>query len=100
MKEKGASTKDVAKMLLDAGLHAPTVYFPLLVDEALMIEPCENETKEELDAYIARMIEITKASEEELHAAPVNSKVGRVDEVKAARDMVLCWRASGHCEGK
>ncbi|MCX7847303.1 MAG: aminomethyl-transferring glycine dehydrogenase subunit GcvPB [bacterium] len=88
----GVRALDIAKALLDRGFHAPTVYFPLIVHEALMIEPTETESKETLDAFIAAMEEIAELAETEparLHAAPVTTPVGRLDEAAAAREMIL-----------
>ncbi len=85
---KGVHALDVAKALIDRGFHPPTVYFPLIVQEALMIEPTETESKETLDAFIDAMIEIAQLADTDpdaLHAAPVTTPVGRVDEVEAAR---------------
>ncbi|MCL2000465.1 MAG: aminomethyl-transferring glycine dehydrogenase subunit GcvPB [Planctomycetes bacterium] len=79
---------DIAKRLIDLGFHPPTVYFPLVVDGALMIEPTETESKEELDAFIAAMLQIAEEAEktpELLWAAPTRTKAGRLDEVAAAR---------------
>jgi len=88
----GVSAMDVAKALIDAGFHPPTVYFPLVVKEALMIEPTETESRENLDAFIAALARIAELAEEDpeaLHAAPVTTPVGRLDEVTAARKPVL-----------
>lgn len=93
-KAKGVHTIDIAKRLLDYGFHPPTVYFPLIVDEALMTEPTETESKETLDAYIEAMKEIAKEADENpeiLHTAPHNTPVRRLDEVMAARKPVLRW---------
>ena len=93
-KEKGVKTLDIAKRLLDYGFHPPTVYFPLVVDEALMTEPTETESKATLDAYIDTMKEIAREAEENpeiLHTAPHNTPVRRLDEVKAAREPDLRW---------
>ena len=82
------SASHIAKRLIDLGFHPPTVYFPLIVDGALMIEPTETESKEELDAFIAAMLQIAREAEKEpelLLAAPVRTKAGRLDEVAAAR---------------
>jgi glycine dehydrogenase subunit 2 len=87
---KGVKALDIAKALLDYGFHAPTVYFPLTVKESLMIEPTETESKETLDAFCDAMLEIAKTSEthpEALHGAPVTTPVGRLDEVRAARQL-------------
>ena len=91
-KESGVSTLDIAKKLLDFGYHPPTIYFPLIVKEAMMIEPTETESKETLDAFIAVMIQIAKEAKENpeaFHNAPTATMVGRLDEGKAARDTIL-----------
>ncbi len=88
--ENGVHALDVAKGLIDAGYHPPTMYFPLIVKEALMIEPTECESKETLDGFINAMIEIAKKAETEpetLKAAPISAPVGRLDETKAAREL-------------
>ncbi len=90
--EKGVKTLDIAKRLLDYGLHAPTVYFPLIVHEALMIEPTETESREELDRFVDAMIAIAREVEQKPHLvtdAPVNTPVLRLDEVKAVKDLCL-----------
>jgi len=87
-------TIDVAKRLLDLGFHAPTIYFPLLVPEAIMIEPTETESKETLDAFADAMIEIYNEAlkdPQSLHAAPRSCPVKRIDEVSAAREPNLRW---------
>jgi glycine dehydrogenase subunit 2 len=92
--EYGVHTNDIAKALLDLGFHAPTVYFPLIVREAMMIEPTETESKETLDAFIEAMIEIAQLAEtspEKLQTAPHNTVVGRLDDVTAARRPILRW---------
>ncbi len=84
---------DISKRLMDYGFHPPTNYFPLIVHEALMIEPTETESKETLDAFASAMQAIAKEARENpdiLHKAPHNTPVRRCDEVKAARDLVLC----------
>ena len=89
-KEKGVKTLDIAKRLLDYGLHAPTVYFPLIVHEALMVEPTETESKESLDAFIDAMIAINREVDENpdlLHKAPTTTPVSRLDEGLAARNL-------------
>ncbi|MGE5592339.1 MAG: aminomethyl-transferring glycine dehydrogenase subunit GcvPB [Betaproteobacteria bacterium] len=91
----GVHTGDIAKMLLDYGFHAPTVYFPLIVKEAIMVEPTETESKDTLDAFAAAMMEIARLAEanpEVLHSAPHKMVVGRLDDVTAARRPVLRWR--------
>jgi glycine dehydrogenase subunit 2 len=92
LKERGLRTHDLAKRLLDYGLHAPTIYFPLLVDEALMIEPTETETKRTLDEFADAIEAILKEEGELIRNAPYNTSVGRVDEVLAARNPILSWR--------
>lgn len=86
----GVHAMDIAKALMDYGFHPPTVYFPLIVKEAMMIEPTETESKETLDAFAKAMLEIARIAEENpdsLHAAPRTTPVRRPDEVKAAKDM-------------
>jgi glycine dehydrogenase subunit 2 len=89
----GVRTFDVAKALLDYGFHAPTVYFPMIVREALMVEPTETESKETLDAFADALLEIAeraKAGEaESLRSAPHNLPVSRLDEARAARQLKL-----------
>jgi len=85
---------DIAKRLIDYGYHPPTIYFPLVVDGALMIEPTETESRQTLDQFIEAMIAIAEESEyspDFLHSAPMKSKITRVDEVSAARNPVLRW---------
>ncbi len=92
--EKGVHALDVAKALIERGLHAPTIYFPLVVKEALMIEPTETESKEQMDELIDAMLEIAELAEQDpaqFPAMPRNTPVGRLDEVKAAKDM--CFKA-------
>lgn len=89
------SAMDVAKALLDYGIHPPTMYFPLIVHEALMIEPTETESRETLDEVIAVFREIYEKAQknpEEMHEAPVGTYVRRLDEVRAARKPVLRYR--------
>jgi len=93
-KEKGIRTLDMAKRLLDFGYHPPTVYFPLIVEEAMMIEPTETESKETLDAFIAAMEQIAREAEDNpeiLHDAPHSTPVRRLDETKAARHPNIRW---------
>ncbi len=92
----GVTTTDIAKRLLDYGFYAPTVYFPLIVSEAIMIEPTETETRETLDLYAQALIEIARAAEEDpdlVREAPHNTPVRRPDEVRAAKSPDLRWRA-------
>ena len=94
-RDKGVKTSDIAKRLLDFGLHAPTVYFPLIVPEALMIEPTETESQESLDEFKEAMIQIAKEVDENpelVKSAPQNTPVTRLDEVKAARELNVRWR--------
>jgi glycine dehydrogenase subunit 2 len=91
-KKHGVRTLDIAKRLLDFGFHAPTVYFPLIVPEALMIEPTETESKETLDRFVAIMKQIAREAEEDpelLKTAPHCTPVRRLDEVTANRHPVL-----------
>ena len=92
LKQYGVQVLDVAKGLIDRGFHPPTIYFPLNVPEAVMIEPTETEDKDTLDRFVAVMaelLELAAADAEALHAAPITTPVGRLDEVKAAKDMRL-----------
>lgn len=93
-KSTEVSTLEVAKRLIDYGFHPPTVYFPLIVDSALMIEPTETESKETMDSFIEAMEAIAKEAKENpelFKTAPHNSPVRRIDEVRAARNPVLKW---------
>jgi len=88
--EKGVHALDIAKGLIDRGYHPPTIYFPLIVPEAMMIEPTETESKQTMDEFIATMIEIAGVAESDpdsLHAAPVTRPVTRLDETQAARQV-------------
>ncbi len=90
----GINTMDIAKRLMDFDFHPPTVYFPLIVAEALMVEPTETESKETLDAFadtLIRIAEEARTDPELLKTAPHHAPVKRLDEVKAAKDMVLCY---------
>jgi glycine dehydrogenase subunit 2 len=94
-KETGVTATDLAKRLLDYGFHAPTIYFPLLVPECLLIEPTETESKETLDAFVDAMAAIlkeAKTSPDQVKGAPYTTPVSRLDEVKAARQPDLAWR--------
>ncbi|MCX7781695.1 MAG: aminomethyl-transferring glycine dehydrogenase subunit GcvPB [Negativicutes bacterium] len=96
-KPHGVRTLDIAKRLLDHGYHPPTIYFPLIVEEALMIEPTETESKETLDGFIATMLTIAKEAEEQpemVKSAPHSTVVGRLDEATAARKPVVRWKKS------
>jgi glycine dehydrogenase subunit 2 len=95
LKKYGVRTLDVAKRMLDYGVHAPTIYFPLIVEEALMIEPTETESKENMDHLADIMIKIAQEAEKDpelLKTAPHNTAVKRIDEVEAARNPVLTWK--------
>ncbi len=92
LRERGVRTLDLAKRLLDEGVHAPTVYFPSLVEESLMVEAPETESKRDLDAFVEAFLRALHDSPEHLREAPVNLSVGRVDEVRAARALLLSWR--------
>jgi glycine dehydrogenase subunit 2 len=90
---------DVAKRLIDYGFHPPTIYFPLIVEEALMIEPTETESRESVERLAAALIAIAREAAENpglLHAAPVTSPIGRLDEAAAARKPDLRWRPHGN----
>ncbi len=91
-KETGVSALDIAKGLIDRGIHPPTMYFPLIVHEALMVEPTETESKQTMDEVVAVLKELARLAHEDpeaLHAAPVHTPVRRLDEVQAARTPVL-----------
>jgi len=94
-RETGVAAMDVAKALLDRGFHAPTMYFPLTVDEALMIEPTETESRETVEALAAALIEIAEVAHsdpEEIQDAPHLTPVSRPDEAQAARNPILTWQ--------
>lgn len=95
LKEHGIRALDIAKALIDKGFHPPTVYFPLTVPEAMMIEPTETETRETLDEFAAALVEIAqeaRANPESLHQSPRRAFSRRLDEVKAAREPRLRWK--------
>jgi glycine dehydrogenase subunit 2 len=86
---------DISKRLMDYGFHPPTNYFPLIVREALMIEPTETESKETLDDFVYALKEIAREAREDpelLRVAPHTAPVSRLDEVRAAKQLVLCCR--------
>jgi glycine dehydrogenase subunit 2 len=93
--EKGIAAMDLAKRLLDYGFHAPTVYFPLIVREAIMIEPTETESKAALDAFAETICRIVAEPAEVLHDAPSTTPISRPDEVQASRQPMLRWRSGG-----
>jgi glycine dehydrogenase subunit 2 len=93
--KNGVHALDIAKYLIDRGYHPPTIYFPLIVKEALMIEPTETESKESLDAFIETMIKIARLADEDpvqVTQAPLEMPIKRLDEVRAARMPDLCWK--------
>jgi glycine dehydrogenase subunit 2 len=95
LREHGIRTLDVAKRLLDYGMHAPTIYFPLIVPEALMIEPTETESRESLDGFIAAMKQIAdeaRTNPDVLRQAPVTTPVRRLDEARASRELDVNWQ--------
>jgi glycine dehydrogenase subunit 2 len=94
-KDLGVKTLDIAKRLLDFGFHAPTVYFPLIVSEALMIEPTESESRETMDRFIAAMKQIAREAKQDpavLKSAPRTTPVRRLDEVKAVKELTIRWK--------
>ena len=91
-KDRGVTAMDVAKRLLDFGYHAPTVYFPLTVPEAMMIEPTETESKETLDNFAQALFRITEEPADLLRDAPHSTLISRPDEVQAARKPILRWQ--------
>jgi glycine dehydrogenase subunit 2 len=96
-REKGVRALDVAKRLLDYGAHAPTIYFPLIVKEALMIEPTETESKASLDHFVEAMRAIARECDSDpdsVRSAPATTPVGRLDEARAARALDVCWENS------
>ncbi len=101
-KAKGVRTLDVAKRLIDFDIHPPTIYFPLIVDEAIMVEPTETESRQTLDRFAEVMRQIAREAEEDpevVLSAPHHQVVGRLDEVTAARKPILRWsRVTGTAE--
>jgi glycine dehydrogenase subunit 2 len=97
LNQHGIKALDVAKGLLERGYYAPTIYFPLIVPEAVMVEPTETESKATLDAFadtVREVAELARTDPQRLHAEPVSLPVGRLDEVAAARRPVLRWKAA------
>ncbi len=90
-RDRGVRAMDIGKRLIDHNIHAPTVYFPLIVPEALMIEPTETESRETLEAFAKVLLDIAKEDPQVLHDAPVNTPISRPDEVKAAKSPILKW---------
>lgn len=99
-KRTGITAGDLGKRLLDYGLHAPTVYFPLLVPEAIMFEPTESATKDELDRFIAAVKSIAAEDRELVHAAPHTTPVRRLDEATAAKKLVVRWHTLSRLEAE
>ena len=87
----GKITSDIAKYIIDHGVHAPTIYFPLIVPEAMMIEPTEDAGKSDMDYFCLLIEEALKKSNEELHELPMNLPISRADDVKAAKNLKLHW---------
>ena len=88
------SNVDIAKRIIDYGFHPPTMSFPLIVHGALMMEPTESASKQELDEYVEALLQIAREAEESpqlLREAPHNAYLRRVDEVGAARQLCMCW---------
>ena len=96
-KDTGTRAMDIVKALMDEGFHAPTVYFPLIVEEALMIEPTETQSLQTMDAIADALLSIAETAgtdPESLHAAPVRTPVGRPDEAAAARHLRVSWKGT------
>jgi glycine dehydrogenase subunit 2 len=93
-REYGVKTLDMAKRMLDYGIHAPTIYFPLIVREAMMIEPTESESKDSLDHFVEVMKKIAEEARENpelLKSAPHSTYIGRLDELKANKELNLVY---------
>jgi glycine dehydrogenase subunit 2 len=88
---KGKKALDIAKGLIDHGFHPPTIYFPLVVKEAMLIEPTETESKETLDDFVGAMLELAESASEELEEAPTHATTRRLDEARAARRLKARW---------
>jgi glycine dehydrogenase subunit 2 len=88
---KGKKALDIAKGLIDHGFHPPTIYFPLVVKEAMLIEPTETESKETLDDFVGAMLELAESDPEELEEAPKEAPTRRLDEARAARQLKARW---------
>jgi glycine dehydrogenase subunit 2 len=101
VEETGVRALNVSKKLLDYGLHAPTTYFPLIVPEALMIEPTESEPLESIDEFIDAMKEISRLAyenPEEVLSAPHNTTIGKLNEAKAAHPKTICLSWKSYCQ--
>jgi len=92
LSKKGVRALDVGKRILDYGLHPPTIYFPLIVKEALMIEPTESESKKTLDIYIETLLKIAQEDPTLIKSAPHNTVVQRIDEIAAVKNPILTWK--------
>jgi glycine dehydrogenase subunit 2 len=93
--ETGVTTLDIAKRLIDYGYHPPTIYFPLIVHGAIMIEPTETESLEELDRFVEAMLAIEREARENperVRSAPQRTRHARLDETRAARRPILRWQ--------
>ena len=99
MKDKGVRALHIGKRLLDHGFHSPTVYFPLLVDEALMIEPTEDASKATLDRYADALAQICQEDPEMLAKAPYNTSVGMISEIEAAKNLILSYKMLVESQG-
>ena len=88
---KGKRALDIAKGLIDHGYHPPTIYFPLVVKEAMLIEPTETESKETLDDFVGALLELAETAPEELEEAPTQAPTRRLDEARAARQLKARW---------
>jgi glycine dehydrogenase subunit 2 len=94
-REQGVTTLDLAKRLIDYGYHPPTIYFPLVVSGAIMIEPTESESLEGLERFAAAMLAIAEEAREDpelLRGAPHHTRLARLDETRAARHPILRWQ--------
>jgi len=92
-RDRNIRAMDIAKRLIDHNVHAPTVYFPLIVPEALMVEPTETESRETLEAFARVLLAIAEEDSALLHEAPHLTPISRPDEVAAARTPILRWLA-------
>jgi glycine dehydrogenase subunit 2 len=102
LRAHGVRAMDVAKRMIDLGFHPSTVYFPLVVEEAMMVEPTETETKETLDAFAEAMLQVAEEAKSDpdlLHEAPVTTPVRRLDEATAARNLRLTWSMGNPADG-
>jgi glycine dehydrogenase subunit 2 len=97
-KEHGVKALDLAKRLIEEGFHPPTMYFPLIVDEALMVEPTETESPQTVEALAQAFLRVAAAARDDpdgVRAAPRTTPVGRVDEARAARQLIVTWPGDG-----